>query len=915
MTSLKEEPRTISQQSAIQYPAGSSSQLLSTKLYRPPTSPDLEQRTRLLERLNRNRQRPLTLISAPAGYGKTILASQWLETCDLASAWLSLDESDNDLEVFVSYLFAAISSVFPDLALRSVNLMAVPNLPSITVLAQTLINDLDLIHEPFILVLDDMHRIHQQEICDLLDILLQHPPRNLRLVMIGRHDPPLQISSLRARGQMTEIRTQDLRFTSHETVRLMQKMLDREVNSAVAVKWTEATEGWVTALRLAALSLRHRGQDDDLSLRVRGDSRYLRDYLFAEVLTHLPEHHQNWLIKIAFLDRFCEPLCEVICQTDATPESHRVTGETFIDWLECENLFLIPLDDRHHWFRFHHLFQELLSDILQKQFSAEEIAALRRRASKWFAENGLIDEALNYALDAGDIQSAAHLVKQHRYRLMNLDQWLHLERWIKLLPDQVVSQDVLLMITKAYIALHLGQDSELISSLRNAQQILADLPTANQEYQTAQSEIDVINLVVKVFQGQLPEPIDLIERSFQQLPDQALQIRQLAFSIKGVNFQMRGDLKKGVAVVRNAIANISWPESLQAKFMHFLSIIYMQGGNLNGVLASARTGLAISEKIQGVETISWCRYHLGISHYLRNEFSQAEPILLAFLEDRVTAAPNYLAQGCFMLALIYDWQGRTNHADQVIQILADQFREANFMVGLAYTEAFRVELALRRGNLAEAHRLSENVNFEFRSPIWFPYTPQLTSIKLWLVEGTAESMAKARSRLDILDEAMGNINRLNVRIDVLALQAIVCDAQGDEDAALKNLETALALAEVGGFIRSFADLGPPMERLLLRLKEQDKDRDFADYIEQILEAFPKGQSTESSATHELLTNREYEVLTLLAQRLSNKEIAEQLSISLDTVKSHTSNIYSKFVVNNRKQAVDKALELDLLPKD
>jgi len=889
--------------------------ILRTKLYRPPVSPDMEQRTRLLERLSRNRQRPLTLISAPAGYGKTIIASQWLETCNYPSAWLSIDESDNDLGIFVGYLLVAISSTFPDLQLKTLNVMAVPNLPPITMLGRMLINDLDQIHKPFILVIDDIHRIHRQEIYELFDILLQHPPRNLHLVMIGRHDPLLQISSLRARGQVTEIRSLDLCFTSEETARFMQKMLNREIDPAVAAEWTEATEGWVTALRLAALSLRHRGQDDDLSLRVRGDSRYLRDYLLAEVLTFLPRHYQDCLIKIAILDRFCGSLCEAICQTDAAPESQRLTGETFIDWLEGENLFLIPLDDQHQWFRFHHLFQELLLGILQEQSGADEIAAIRRRASDWFAANDLIDEALKYALHAGDLQSAVDLIGQHRYSLMNTDQWRRLDNWINLLPSEVVSQDALLMSTKAYIALHLGQDAEIISSMRRAEQILADLPHESEAYEIAQSEIDVIQLVLKLILGQPPEPIDWVERSLQRLPVNALQIRLLAFALKGVHLQIYGDLKAGVTVVRNALAGAAWPESLQAKMMHYLAIIYTQAGDLNGILASAQMGLEISEKIQSAETLSWCRYHLGVAHFLRNEFSQAEPILSAFLEEPVAAAPNYFAQGAFMLALIYDAQDRTGHADRIIHFLTDLFRETSAVLAANYTAAFRVELLLRRGKFTEARRLSKNVDFEFRFPVWLPYTPQLTLIKLLLAEGSHQSLAEARSRLNDLDEVMRRVNRVNVRIDVLALQTLVCNAQGDEPAALKNLETALTLGEVGGFIRSFIDLGPPMAKLLLRSKEQKTDREYAGYIEQILGAFPKNQLTEAGATHELLTDREYEVLSLLAKRLSYREIAEQLVISLPTVKSHTLNIYSKLGVNKRMQAVEKAVEVGILPKD
>jgi len=273
--------------------------LLTTKLYRPPVTPDLEQRDRLIERLQRNRQRPLTLISAPAGYGKTMLASMWLESCGCPSAWLSLDEADNDLLTFVRYLLAAVLSAFPTLELKTLSLLDAPTVASVPVLARYLLNDLAQVEGRFILALDDIHLIQEQAILKLLGELLHHSPPFLHLVLVGRHDPDLPIPSLRARSQVTEIRAQDLRFTPEETAGLLRQMLLREVDEAVAAEWTQRTEGWVTALRLAALSLRHRGWSDGLAVNIEGDNRYIQEYLLAEVLSHLPAAKQAWLWTVS----------------------------------------------------------------------------------------------------------------------------------------------------------------------------------------------------------------------------------------------------------------------------------------------------------------------------------------------------------------------------------------------------------------------------------------------------------------------------------------------------------------------------------------------------------------------------------------------------------------------------------------
>ena len=335
--------------------------LIRTKLQRPPIVGEHVHRSQLLERLDQRRQRPLTLVTAPAGYGKSTLVSCWLESCDLPAAWLSLDETDNDLHLFLSYFLAAVQKVSPAAGKEIQPILNAPQLPPLSVLAGILINELDQIEQPFILTLDDYHAIHNKAIHDLLIEILKHPPRAMHLVLAGRVDPPLPLASLRARGEMTEIRVQDLRFSLEETAEYLQKMICMTIEDNILSLFVEKSEGWITGLRLAALSLRY---TDDLKRAVADlpdANRYILDYFVEEILTQQPPAMQDYLLSTSVLDRFCAPLCDAVYYFRyGSQDASKIGGEKFIQLLKKANLFVIHLDDEGRWFRYHHLFKNLL---------------------------------------------------------------------------------------------------------------------------------------------------------------------------------------------------------------------------------------------------------------------------------------------------------------------------------------------------------------------------------------------------------------------------------------------------------------------------------------------------------------------------------------------------------------------------
>jgi LuxR family maltose regulon positive regulatory protein len=901
---------------------------LTTKLYRPPISPDLEPRDALLERLSRNRQRPLTLISAPAGYGKSTLASMWLEASGSPSTWVSLDEGDNDLAIFTSYLVAAVQRVFPEARLETQALLQAPAMAAVSVVARYLLNDLDQVGGPFILALDDVHRIHEQVVFDLLAELLRHPSPNMHLVLITRRDPPLPIVSMRAHRQITEVRSRDLRFSTPEAQRFLSKMLRRAVDEVTATEWTERTEGWVTALQLAALSLAHRDPADVRLGDIPVDSRYLQEYLLTEVLAHLDPVTQERLLAVSMLDRFCGPLCEAIWPPDAAGDEETFTGEQFARWLRENNLFLIPLDDQHQWFRFHHVFQHLVQRFLRERAESDEIAAIHRRASHWFAKNGLIGEALRHALTAGDVSTATQLVVRHRYELMNTEQWHRLERWIRILPDDAVAQSPYLLSAKAFMALYSGRHHEILVNAQRAGQLLAALPAESEESKIVRAELAVIQSVVNL-SAQPGQAIADAQLALEQLPPQALHIRGIAHGVVPVGLQMQGEYRQALEVFREIIGDPVWPPNIVAKLNSYRAIACSLEGDLNGVLAASHECLRNCQELKYPESTGFARYFLGAAHYLRNELADAEPPLLALLRNRELAAPSYVAQGTFALALIHVARGQAAEAWQVLQLVEKQFQEIKNSFAPAVVGAAQVELALRLGNLAEVRRRSAVAQFDVRPPAWFFYVPQLTPVKLLLAEGTPESLVKARAVVDTLNEQTGKIHRNAVRIDVLSLLALVCDAQDEPSTACERLTEALVLAEPGGFIRNFVDLGPPMAGLLARLHRQSKASQpgIMPYIARILAAFPQTGPQDSSVERtraasppvaisphfvEPLTERESQILKLLDSELSPADIALELSLATSTVRTHIRNVYRKLGASSRFEAVHRARDLRLL---
>jgi LuxR family maltose regulon positive regulatory protein len=896
-------------------------ELLRTKLVRPSVAPDIVARDRLIKRLNQARNRPLTLISAPAGYGKSTLASRWVAICDCPCAWVSLDNGDDNPRQFLGYLLAAIQQCFPEFDLRNKIFLNADRLPPVDELAKYLLNDLHQIPEPFILVLDDYQCINDPAIHDFIAALLEHPAPAMHLALLTRHDPPFPLAAMRGRGRVTEVRAPDLRFTLHETVTFMGRMLNVVVEDATASLLASKTEGWAAGLRLAGLYLRGR---KDMKLRVRelsGRSGYIAEYLAAEVLSRQHPEMIAYLLETSILDRFCAPLCDQMHREPCGKPSE-LTADQFIQWLVNTNLFVIALDDEGYWFRYHHLFQAFLTGELRKGRAADRIADLHRAAANWFAENDLIEEAIRHRMAAGEATAATQLVLDQRYGLMNASRFFRLYRLLTLLPENTVAENPLLVTTRAFIALERGTHEELHEYTQKALRILQAHSPQSEVYTLFKCEVNVLQSIISTLLGDAETGLVRAQDGLNDLPDNAMLIRSLGFGVLSVCYQMMGNTKRAVTVIKETLSNHIWPDNIRARIHFYLTIVQYMEANLVEAMNASQECLRTIRDLPYFHTRAFANYFLGTGHYLRNEFGAAESFLSKLLDDPDTANPSYVAHAGFILARMYLSQDNEAAAAQVLEQIGVHCRRIGNSTVLSIIQAFEAEFALLRGDFPRARQICMHADFDVRPPLWFFYVPQLTPIKFLLAEGTNDSLKKAHIRLVELDKRMHRINRKNVRIEILSLLAILCHKQSDQAAATEHLQAAMDLAEPQGWLRTFVDLGIPMMDLLKCLIQYQPGQTYAQQVLKACEAARRKNAPSDPdaparrfVEHPLkniLTRRETEILSLLAEGLSNKEIAARIYIAPVTVKKHLQNIFKKLDARNRLEALKKSREIGVV---
>jgi LuxR family maltose regulon positive regulatory protein len=888
-----------------------------------------------LELLNRGIDNQITLICAPAGFGKTTLVCTWLErmaadrdqnAACLPSAWLSLDENDSELSLFLRYFISALRTIFEDACAETLALLQARQQSPKEFLYATFSNELENLPGEAILVLDDYHTVHSKEVHNLLIQLAHHWPQPLHLVLISRIDPPLPLAGLLAKGKISEIRTQDLRFTADETAAYLSKAQLDLLNQNELHLLDERFEGWPAGLHLAAISLRSAGSRESVLSALSRENANIFRYMIDEVLAHLNPDIQSFLLKTSILDRFCASLCEAVIEESDSGWNARAC----LDWIERTELFLIPLDDQGEWYRYHHIFRELLQQRSSTEMAPEQVNSLHHLASAWFEEHGLLDEALQHALAADDLDLAAHLMSVGLCDVLNREDRPTLERWLHLLPEEMNERYPGMLMIRIWALQFMWRLDLQVKVLQQLEDLLdaedgASLP--EDELQILRGQILLPRAQQAYFGNQFTRAIGLCQQVLALIPPAWLFVRGGAMLYLGMSMQASGHALEAERLLLAEYESYGDKADIYALFlMQSLCFIYLNTGQHEQVRKIAQVMVQGAARGEIAIMKNWADWFFGLVSYQQNEIEVAAQHLTQIVENRYTAQISTYRDAVAGLALIHQSKGESSEAIQLVESISRFDLEQSGRED-ERTRSLRARLLLMQGDLESAGRWAE----DFTAPpqdqplIWLE-EPQVTRARVLVARGMDDDLTLALQILDTLDEIADRTHNTRYKIEILALRALALDAQGETHQADSELVQALDLGRPGCLIRVFVDLGAPMQVMLYRLAKQDQSME---KIKRILAAFPEEKdyqvSIESlklptnypslgiSMLAEPLTPREREVLTLLRGPKSIKEIALELNISYATARRHTINIYGKLGVHQRWKAVAKAEELNILP--
>jgi LuxR family transcriptional regulator, maltose regulon positive regulatory protein len=883
--------------------------VLATKLFVPTPQPNYVSRPRLIERLNEGLHRKLTLVSAPAGFGKTTLVGEWLAGCGKRAAWLSLDAGENDPAGFLAYLVAALQTISKNIGDGVIGALQSPGSPPVDSILTTLLNEISAIPDDFILVLDDYHVVDSRSVDDALAFLVEHQPPRMRLVIATREDPGLPLAQLRARGQLSELRAADLRFTPTEAADFLNRVMGLNLAAEDVAALEARTEGWIAGLQLAAISMRGHQDAAGFIRSFTGSHRFVLDYLVVEVLQRQSESIQAFLLRTSILNRLCGPLC------DAVLGSPPASGQETLEYLERANLFIVPLDNERRWYRYHHLFAELLRQRLHQGASSgiEEggVAEYHARASRWYEDHGQHIEAFRHAAAADDIERAERIIEGEGIPLHLRSAVVAIVGWLASLPKSVLDARPSLCVRYASLLLTAGKTAGVEETLLTAE---AALQGAEPDTRTRDliGQIAAARATMALTRYQPEAMVTQARRALEYLDPQN-PMRSRATWTLGFAYEVRGDRAAAYQAYSEAITSSQAYGNIHFTSVATISLGVLQenANNLRQAAETYRSGLLLAgehlqlfanEALRGLARI----YYAWDDLEAAERYGQ-QSLLLARQYDRVI--DRYILSEVF-LARLELARGHVAGAAAMLAETAQTVRANNFVHRVPEVAAAQVWVLLRQGDVAAAARLAEK------------HELPISRVRVFLAQGDPSA---ALAVLEPWRRQMDAKGWHDEQLKGMVLQAVAHHVRGEKGKAVKLLGDALALAEPGGFIRLFVDEGEPMRiaisdyRSSIEKQPRGPDRELLDYVDKLLAAFaqpaarpPSKIEKQTPEMFEALSQRELEVLRLVAQGLSNHEIGERLFLALDTVKGHNRSIYAKLQVQRRTEAIARARELGLL---
>ncbi len=858
----------------------------------------------------------LVLLSAPAGYGKSTLLADWARTAGLPVAWLSVSEEENDVERFLRYLLLAWQAVQPDIVNAPVGMLLISQAPDIQGALSAFLNAGTHLPDHLAFVLDDYDQIQNPAVHEALTFLLDHLPPMLHFVLAGRAEPPLPLARYRARGQLLELRSGDLRFTPEESADFLTRSADLDLSTEDASSLHAATEGWAAALQLAALGLRSRPSGRQALPLASGRQRFIADYLAEDVLDRLPAGVQDFLLKTSLLDRLFGPLCEAV--------TGQPDGQAMLEALERENLFVVPLDDRRERFRYHSLFAQFLQAELQKRLP-DEVNGLHSRAARWFLDHHLPEQAFRHALAGADAALVATIMSEYFNSKLAAGELKVVQGWVDALPEEWYGPYPVLGLARAACLFFLGSFEAAMRSLDEVELKLAeaDVPASdragNQDVRQQLARVAAIRCMAACSASNLSQALIYAARALDDLPEEDTGFRPGIYAALGDTYRRTGRWEEAKESYLKVLGFTRSPAH-RVHMVHVsgaLADLALMQGSLRDADAHWHTALAIIQDRSfwgsyPLPVIGWVYVRLGEILYERNRLAEAREHVLRGLEhaelggDVRARLAGYLVAARIALA-----EGDVQTADAWLERIRPLVEGSSFPDWTSRFWRLQVELWLRQGRLRMAlDWAGETLQAGLPDGPPEDEADRLQAARVLISNGDTTSVDRATQYLKRLIGAADREGRKGLTIEALALQALASWRLGDQATAMTALERALRLAEPEGYVRLFVDLGLPMARLLQEARSRAV---MGDYVDGLLACFGADlSSVRQSVLPEPLTPREQEILALIAAGLTNPEIAERLVVSPETVKKHTASIYGKLGVRNRIEAAARARELGLL---